>query len=221
MATQPALDETQASWRDICEVHPCADVFPMMSDEEIDELANDIKDHGLRETIAIWRADADKPDRICILDGRNRLAALVRLGVTFSRPELEAVFPDGHTEEVFKWSHTTDPAAYVIGANIRRRHLTKKQQAELIVSALKAQQENDSAKLARSFSPSAGRRGGSTKDPLLEQAKRVAQAYGISTRTTERAHAKRHGKPRPRRTPTGAQPEPLPVAPPPAAAAAP
>ena len=49
MITLPALDETHASWRDIYQVHPCADVFPMMSDEEIDELAKDISANGLRE----------------------------------------------------------------------------------------------------------------------------------------------------------------------------
>ena len=36
------------TWRDAYEVHPAADVFPMMSDEELDALAADIKANGLK-----------------------------------------------------------------------------------------------------------------------------------------------------------------------------
>jgi hypothetical protein len=34
------------SWRDHLPVHPAADLFPMMSELELDELAKDIKDKG-------------------------------------------------------------------------------------------------------------------------------------------------------------------------------
>ena len=143
MPADSALTEVQASGRDLCRVHPCADVFPMLSDVELGALAEDIAANGLREPIVIWRAGADDSDQIIsILDGRNRMEALARLGVRFRysglRPEsrLEAEFPDGHTETVFRWCLTTDPAAYVISANIRRRHLTKEQQAELIWRAI-------------------------------------------------------------------------------------
>lgn len=54
--------------------HPAADVFPMRSDEEIKELADDIREHGLREPV-VETIDGR------ILDGRARLAACDLAGV--------------------------------------------------------------------------------------------------------------------------------------------
>ena len=51
----------------------------MMSDEEIDALAADIKVNGLRANVVRYRDG----DRTFILDGRNRLEALARIGVEF------------------------------------------------------------------------------------------------------------------------------------------
>ena len=51
MMTQPNnTDVNRSSWRSRYQVHPCADVFPMMSDPELDALAADIKEHGLQKT---------------------------------------------------------------------------------------------------------------------------------------------------------------------------
>ena len=198
---QPAVDQPNASWRDIYQVHPCADVFPMLSDVELDALAEDIRTNGLREPIVLWRVE-DSSERSCILDGRNRMAALARLGVTFSPPGFDAEFPGGRTATVFRLCTTRDPAAYVISANIHRRHLTKEQQAELIVRTIEAGR-NDSANLARSFSPIAGQRGGSSKDPVLQAAVDAGEKAGISKRTMQRAHAMGRGvKKRPRNKPT-------------------
>ena len=37
------------SWRDILPVHEACDLFPLMSKDELQDLANDIKKNGLRE----------------------------------------------------------------------------------------------------------------------------------------------------------------------------
>jgi hypothetical protein len=55
-------------------VHPVAALFPMLADDELEELAADIKERGLLQPIVL---DADGR----VLDGRNRLAACEIAGV--------------------------------------------------------------------------------------------------------------------------------------------
>ncbi len=140
-----------------------------------------------------------------VLDGRNRLEALTRLGCTFIHPAGDIIFPDGSVTKQFTYkdASATDPAAYVISANIRRRHLSKEQQAELIVRTIEAGKPNDRATVARSFSPMAHKKGGSTKDPVLAKAIAEAEKHGISKRTVQNARAKIQGKTPAPRKPVG------------------
>lgn len=87
-------------------IHPAAEIFPMMSPDELKELAADIVTNGLMTPIVV---DAEG----VLIDGRNRLAACKMAGVepTFSNL-------NGH-----------DPLAFILSANIARRHMTKGQQA--------------------------------------------------------------------------------------------
>lgn len=87
------------------EVHPMADLFPMLSDEELEVLAEDIRENGQQVPCVL-----DSKGRL--LDGRNRLKACEIAGV---EPRFETY--DG------------DPAAYVISANVNRRHLSAGQRA--------------------------------------------------------------------------------------------
>jgi ParB-like nuclease domain len=87
-------------------VHPIADLFPMMTDEELANLAADINANGLICPIVV-----DKDG--VIIDGRNRARACEIAGI-----EPATVLFEGD-----------DPRAYIIASNISRRHLTKAQQA--------------------------------------------------------------------------------------------
>ena len=59
--------------------HPIAELFPMMTSAELDELAADIKANGLQQPIIVHEGQ--------VLDGRNRLAACLRAEVAARQVE--------------------------------------------------------------------------------------------------------------------------------------
>lgn len=85
-----------------------ADLFPMVAQDELAELAEDIAENGLQEPIVIAQVNGEW----MLIDGRNRLAAC----------RLAKINPHYRVLE-------SDPTAYVLSANVHRRHLTKGQQA--------------------------------------------------------------------------------------------
>lgn len=87
--------------------HPYAEIFPLLSDDELGELAADIKSFGLRESI--WLYDGQ------ILDGRNRFLACQKAKI---KP----------TYRPFKGTEQ-GALALVVSANIHRRQLTEAQRA--------------------------------------------------------------------------------------------
>lgn len=82
-------------------VHPYAEKFPMLSDGELDELAESIASIGLINPIVVDPAGL-------ILDGRNRMEACKRAGV-----EVQTKVYEG-----------ADIAEFVIGCNVTRRNMT-------------------------------------------------------------------------------------------------
>ena len=99
--------------------HPAADVFPLMAGAEFDALVDDIRQHGLRQSIVLYEGK--------ILDGRNRYLACRKAGVE------PIIFQ--HREGC---SGIGDPVAWVISVNLRRRHLTPEQRRDIIAKLLKA-----------------------------------------------------------------------------------
>ena len=90
-------------------VFPAADVFPMMTDDELIELAEDIKANDLHEPLVV----ADVEGIRMLIDGRNRRAAC----------KLAGVVPDTRV------LNGEDPTAFVLSANVHRRNLTAGQRA--------------------------------------------------------------------------------------------
>ena len=93
------------------EPHKLANLFPMMTSEELYEMGKDIATNGQIDPIVVYEGK--------ILDGRNRFQACQRAGV---EPRVEEY-------------NGTDPLAYVISLNLKRRHLTESQKA-MIASEL-------------------------------------------------------------------------------------
>lgn len=92
----------------VAAAHPAANVFPLMGDDELRQLAEDIKANGLREPI--FRDDDD-----LIVDGRNRWIAC-RLA-------------DRHCGAIKFGPEHGDPVAFIVSHNIHRQHMTPSQLA--------------------------------------------------------------------------------------------
>src|SRR5262249_54329139 len=108
--------------------HPIAETFPMINNDELRELADDIRKNGMLEPITLFEGK--------ILDGRNRLAAGKLINFPFRRINFRQLL-----------CHL-DPQAYVISANIKRRHLTAEQKRELIAKLIKAEPSKSNRQIA-------------------------------------------------------------------------
>jgi hypothetical protein len=105
---------------EVLDVHPVADLFPMLPDDELDDLAADIAERGLLQPIVL-----DAEGRI--LDGRNRCAACWRADV----------------EPQFTTYDGDDPDGFALAANLARRSMTKGQKAVILARAYKDYTEDD------------------------------------------------------------------------------
>lgn len=91
------------------EPHPIANVWPMLSKEELQELADNIQQLGLLQPVVLYEGK--------ILDGRNRARACELAGVDIKTTKYEG----------------DDPIGYALALNEKRRHLTSSQRAALAV----------------------------------------------------------------------------------------
>ncbi len=92
--------------------HPACTVFPQLSDDDLQELADDIAANGLRNPIVLYQGK--------ILDGRNRYLACEIAGV----------------EPRFTEFDGEDPIGWVVSQNLLRRHLTASQKAVVALDLL-------------------------------------------------------------------------------------
>jgi N6-adenosine-specific RNA methylase IME4 len=87
------------------EFHPYANIFPLIEGAEFEELVSDIRAHGVREPIWLYEEK--------ILEGRNRYRASAAAEVDCPARPYEG----------------SDPLAFVVSMNLRRRHLNESQRA--------------------------------------------------------------------------------------------
>jgi hypothetical protein len=120
-------------------VHPVAKLLPMMTDDEIADLAADIKTQGLLNPIVL-------DEEGMLLDGRNRLRACELAGV----------------EPRFDKLNGYDPVAFIFGQNVKRRHVSERQ---IAVATAKAVRLSSTRPLQRDVKRSTGAAKTKTKTP--------------------------------------------------------
>ena len=162
-----------SAWRRRFRVNPLADLFPMMTPEELADTAADIKINGLEIPIVVRPVDGD-PE---VLDGRNRLEALELAGVALREPDVKEV-------EL----NDDEARAFIISANIRRRHLTPGEVADLLVKLAKIEVEKETG----SREPVSNSGGRGKKSALKEKVHKLNEALPekVSESTVKRAIAK-------------------------------
>jgi hypothetical protein len=133
-------------------VHPAAELFPLITTDELAELADDIDTHGLLEPVWLY----DDPDRgTVILDGRNRVMACALAEV-----EVETRYYEG-----------ADPIGFSISQNLKRRHLTIGQKAAVAHAALPLFEEEGRRRMAAAAAEENRRR--------AEAARRAAEQEAV------------------------------------------
>jgi N6-adenosine-specific RNA methylase IME4 len=158
---------TNKPWRDVLPIHPAAEMFPLMSQDELRELGEDIEKYGLKSRVTFW---AEKPgEEKFLLDGRNRLDAM----------EMAGLDPHSCSQVTLYGNQGVDPCEYVISVNLKRRHLNESQRAMV------------AAKLATL------RRGDNQHSPIGETSQaKAASLLNVGKRSVERASEVRdHGAP--------------------------
>jgi DNA-binding Lrp family transcriptional regulator len=146
------------SWRDVIAVHPAADMFPMMTPDELKALGEDIDKHGMRSPIVIWSPPDEGDKREFLLDGRNRLEAAELLGLLAVDDHGRLCLrKSGQLFEIRRKYYSdrpgslydADPYALAVSLNIHRRHLTADQKRQLIGKLLKAQPSKSNRQVAK------------------------------------------------------------------------
>ena len=150
------------------EFHEAANIFPL-DEEHLDELAADIKAHGLQVPIELLDG--------LIIDGRRRYLACGRVKV----------------EPEFRNVKTDDPVSYVLSLNLQRRHLTTSQAARCAMRAEDIRKRLGAAAKQRSL---ANLKKGSVSPDVPNCARReeegksrdkLASMFGVSHQSVSRA----------------------------------
>jgi DNA-binding Lrp family transcriptional regulator len=191
------------SWRDILKIHPAAELFPLMAPGELKELGEDIRKHGLKIPTIWWRDPTTH--QLYLLDGRNRLDAMEAMGRNIITG-CDGTRPDADLREILtrgfehgyelpasgpRGVNYPDPYAYVISANIHRRHLTVEDKNRLIVELLKADPKKSNrqvAKLTKTSHPHVAK--------VREEAEKAGDVETVTTSIDTKGRKQPASKPR-------------------------
>ena len=151
--------------------HKASCMFPLTKGAEFAALVDDIKARGLVHPIVLYENR--------ILDGRDRYRACRRAGVA---PRYETFNGD-------------DPVAYVISANILRRHLTRAQIREVIAREIKRRPDLSDRQIAKTTKVDH-----KTVRSVRAEKERRGEFPHVATRSDTRGRMQPARKPRKKRT---------------------
>ena len=134
------------NWRSHLPVHPAAELFPLMAEADLKELAADIKANGGLCSPPVMWPNSDK--RLLLVDGRNRLDALALLGL-LGVDESGCLTIETARPAHFQCAQGADPYAVVLSQNVHRRHLTPEQKRDLIAKLVKAKPDLSDRQLGK------------------------------------------------------------------------
>jgi len=158
---KPAIDKPEWAYMYDMKPHPLASAFPFLTDEQMQELVDDIKKNGLRHPIITFDG--------MVLDGQNRLKAC----------ELAGVRPQMIRFEDIK-GNTSSPVEYVISQNLRRRHLdtTARAMAAAAITQYQEQHSTGSANGDANLHQGASKHTGEDASKMMK----VSERSGASAR---------------------------------------
>lgn len=133
-------------------LHRVTQLFPIMSDQDLSELAKSVREHGLREPIKVAMGQ--------VIDGRARLQACNEADVTPRFEELEI-----DEKEIF---------SVVTDLNLRRRHLAESQRA-VVAANMASYKVGDNQHTAHAVSQAEAAKVMSVSVDSLQRAKKVQE----------------------------------------------
>lgn len=153
-------------------VHPAAELFPLIADEPLADLAADIQLHGLLEPCWLNRDGV-------LLDGRNRIRACHKAGV---KPRFREYDGD-------------DEVGFIVSLNLRRRHLNEDERAFLAVGLIplyEAQGREAKARAGASAAPGRSQKDSAalhylSQDDSRRSTARAAKDVNVSPRRVAQA----------------------------------
>lgn len=149
--------------------HPLANLFPMLSDQELEDLGEDIRANGQLEDVILHRD--------MILDGRNRYTAATRKGLAVRTSLFQ-----GDDREALSW---------VISKNLKRRHLTESQRAMVAarIATLKlgANQHTQAAPIGAPLTDLLGEAPPSREPVAIVSQTEAADLMSVGRRSVQRA----------------------------------
>lgn len=131
------MAEMPQHWRTWINVHPVAELFPIITGSRLTELSRDIERFEVRVPLVFW-LNPENGARL-LLDGRNRLEAASLLGrLEPAGKDIRLILEAGQVKMISGIEVEGEPSDIITSHNLHRRDLKPKLRRALVAELLKA-----------------------------------------------------------------------------------